>query len=538
MKKLFPVFFFIFFFSLSSPAQPLYPHWTKFFGGTMSEIPRDAVATFDGGVVFTGLTSSYDGDVPYSPPDTLNGMRYNIMVGKIDSNKQLEWMKVYGGQQWDYAYKVIQMNDGGYAVLAQTNSSDGDVTWNRGTDDIWLLRLDPSGNLLWQKTYGSSWSDQAVALTETSDGSFIVLGRSNGSDYDVPFHYGTSQFDYDFFLLKLDDTGSIKWSKTIGGYGNEGSSGSVFEANGGYYFASYGTSRSEDCVDTSWCPNVYTDYDFYLFFLDTSGNILWSRSYGGSGGEGVRSAFWDSRDSSIVMIGTTSSTDFMVSESYNGVTSVWAIKTDMNGNLNWETTLGDTSQDNNIVDMTIADQGYFIGITFLDQLQLHYGSNDMLACLVDTAGVLISDTVMGGSEGDACMAAVPYKDGYAMVSSTKSYSIFPGVNENNNHTQNNQSDLALSFLSNLPLKVDLTSAKQTLKIYPNPAKDKVRIVLPQRGNSGNLNVIDGAGRVIYSEEVRYKSEIDINTGSWAKGAYMVNWKGADGKQGGGKLIIH
>lgn len=210
----------------------------------------------------------------------------------------------------------------------------------------------------------------------------------------------------------------------------------------------------------------------------------------------------------------------------------------MNGNLNWETTLGDTSQDNNIVDMTIADQGYFIGITFLDQLQLHYGSNDMLACLVDTAGVLISDTVMGGSEGDACMAAVPYKDGYAMVSSTKSYSIFPGVNENNNHTQNNQSDLALSFLSNLPLKVDLTSAKQTLKIYPNPAKDKVRIVLPQRGNSGKLNVIDGAGRVIYSEEVRYKSEIDINTGSWAKGAYMVNWKGADGKQGGGKLIIH
>ncbi|HYD20571.1 MAG TPA: hypothetical protein VEB40_03775, partial [Flavipsychrobacter sp.] len=106
MKKLFTFFFFIFSFSLSGAAQPLYLHWTKFFGGTMSETPRDAVATSDGGIVFTGNTSSFDGDIPYSSPDTNNGMRYNLMVGKIDSNKQLAWMKVYGGQREDYGYRV------------------------------------------------------------------------------------------------------------------------------------------------------------------------------------------------------------------------------------------------------------------------------------------------------------------------------------------------------------------------------------------------------------------------------------------------
>ncbi|HYD22215.1 MAG TPA: hypothetical protein VEB40_12120, partial [Flavipsychrobacter sp.] len=102
MKKLFKVFFFIFFICFQAKAQHLYLHWTQFFGGTMTEAPRDGVATSDRGVVFTGTTSSFDGDIPYSSPDTNNGMRYNLMVGKIDSNKQLAWMKVYGGQREDY----------------------------------------------------------------------------------------------------------------------------------------------------------------------------------------------------------------------------------------------------------------------------------------------------------------------------------------------------------------------------------------------------------------------------------------------------
>ncbi|HYD21212.1 MAG TPA: hypothetical protein VEB40_07055 [Flavipsychrobacter sp.] len=143
MKKLFALFF-IFSFCLGSvcQAQPLALYSTKFFGGTLDETIRDAIQTNDGGIVFTGGSASIDGDVPVTLPDTNNSLRYNIMVGKIDSNKQLSWLKIYRGQRKDFGYRVIQTNDGGYAVLGHTESSDGDVAVNRGQDDIWLLRLD------------------------------------------------------------------------------------------------------------------------------------------------------------------------------------------------------------------------------------------------------------------------------------------------------------------------------------------------------------------------------------------------------------
>ena len=210
---------------------------TKFFGGTLDETIRDAIQTNDGGIVFTGGSASIDGDVPVTPPDTNNSLRYNIMVGKIDSNKQLSWLKIYRGQRWDFGYRVIQTNDGGYAVLGHTESSDGDVAVNRGQDDIWLLRLDSVGNLLWAKTFGSSLSDQAISLAQTSDNCFLILGRSTGSDYDVPFHYNSFSFQYDFLVLKTDSSGNLIWSKTIGGNGDETATGSIFEAAGGYYIA-------------------------------------------------------------------------------------------------------------------------------------------------------------------------------------------------------------------------------------------------------------------------------------------------------------
>ncbi len=88
----------------------------------------------------------------------------------------------------------------------------------KGSNDIWLLRLDDSGNLLWEKTYGSSQADVAISIANTPDGGLILLGATNGSDGDVPFHYGDI-FALDWLVIKTDSLGNVQWSKDIGGTG-------------------------------------------------------------------------------------------------------------------------------------------------------------------------------------------------------------------------------------------------------------------------------------------------------------------------------
>jgi hypothetical protein len=541
MKKFFCIsLIFLFFFAAVGQAQPLYLHWTKFFGGTLSEVVHDAIPSNNGSIVFTGLACSIDGDIPSSPPDTNNSLRYNLMVGKIDSNKQLSWVKIYRGQRKDHGYCVINLLDGGYAVLGSTESSDGDVSWNRGSEDIWLLRLDANGDLLWQRTFGSTYSDQPLSLTQTADSSFVILGRSNGFDYDVPFHYGTSQFDYDFLVLKVNSSGELIWSKTIGGYGDEGLEGSIFEVNGGYYFASFSNSKDNDCVDTSWCQGTYTGNDCYLFFLDTSGTVQWAKSYGGSEGDGFRRAFFDVRDSTIILVGTTGSTDYMVTQNnWPQVSSLWVVKTDLNGNLIWEKRMGDTAATNFDPSITAVDGGYMVscGEEEDNQQTYHIGQDDVVLRLLDTAGTILAEKMIGGLKVERLASAVPYKQGYAVVGYTGSYTFIEGVNENTNHTSAFQSDVFISAVNDFLLEIrDLKSRSESeIKVYPNPAKEKITIELPANDIKGILTIRDGQGKLVYKEKQKNATKVDIDISGWAKGGYVVQWIGK--AQYAVKLII-
>ncbi|HYD21211.1 MAG TPA: T9SS type A sorting domain-containing protein, partial [Flavipsychrobacter sp.] len=286
-----------------------------------------------------------------------------------------------------------------------------------------------------------------------------------------------------------------------------------------------------------WCPGISTFHDYYLFFLDTSGNIQWSKSYGGTDADAVRNAFWDERDSTIVMIGITSSTNHMVSQSYAGVTSVWLIKTDVNGNLLWETTLGDTLQDNVNADVMPADEGYFVGGTLEDILQMHYGFGDILTYCIDTNGAIIRQGIIGGSGGDVCAAVVPFQSSYAVIGRSSTFLFAEGINENSNHTQNNQSDVTLSSLYDYPLKIKDVSSGAKLKVYPNPAKDIVKVVLPNN-SEGILVITDASGRLILQQAVKNKTELDIVTKDWAKGIYSLKWGATNGRNFTAKLTIN
>ena len=129
--------------------------WAKTFGGSLEDDANSIIETPDGGYVVLGFTLSNDGDI--SDKTTTDA---DFWVFKTNTAGELQWSKTYGGSADDRATKIINTNDGGFAVIGYTRSNDGDVSQNNGFYDFWLLKLDTSGNMLWEKSYGFSGNDQ------------------------------------------------------------------------------------------------------------------------------------------------------------------------------------------------------------------------------------------------------------------------------------------------------------------------------------------------------------------------------------------
>ncbi|MBL7720018.1 MAG: T9SS type A sorting domain-containing protein [Flavipsychrobacter sp.] len=528
MKKLF-LSVFVLCYGFVCEAQPLYVNWTKFIGGAVGDISYTATATVDGGIVFAGMTGDTSGlgDIPASPPDSQSILANNLLVGKLDSNRQLAWVKVYGGHRIDRALKVIQVSDGGYAVLGETESFDGNISFNRGKTEFWLIRLDGSGNLLWEKTYGSSDSESPLSLAATVDGGFIMLGTSQGSDYDVPFHYGMAQFNQDWFVIKVDSLGTIQWAKTLGGNGDESfNRGSIIEALDGYYLVGTSNSKDNDCTDTSWHAGVNSGYDVFMLKLDTAGNVLWNKSYGGSENEESAVGIFDPRDSSLLIAVRSISHDYMLPNSYT-VPVLWTFKTDMNGNMIWGTVAGDSLLYTSPIGiLPYGDSSYL--------LTTWRFTNYWLA-IIDSIGNFDYYKKVGGASDETSLpATVPYKGGYAVVGTTMSSSMHEGGHIN---SCRGAKDVFVSGLNDYFLPVGLKNnlvSQGKLEVYPNPSQGKVRIMLPV-DDKGAITISDNAGRKILQRKTK-ESELNIETSNWPKGIYLVTWEGNDGSKSSAKLI--
>jgi hypothetical protein len=208
--------------------------WQKTLGGSFGELAYSIKQTIDGGYIVAGLTHSNDGDVSGN-----HGFNDCWLV-KLTSIGLIEWKKTIGGTEYDIPYSIQQTNNGGYIIAGQTGSNNGDVSGNHGSSDYWVIKLTSLGAIEWQKTLGGTTYDEATSIQQTNDGGYIVTGYSNSNDGDVSGNHG----DYDFWMVKLTNIGSIEWQKSLGGSDRE-ESYSIKQTNDGGYIAS-GVSYSND----------------------------------------------------------------------------------------------------------------------------------------------------------------------------------------------------------------------------------------------------------------------------------------------------
>ncbi len=500
----------------NTSGQGLHIDSTRFITGNKSGTDIEyAIPTQDKGIFFVGFESRNPGGIiPYFPTDT--GLE-NVMIGKIDSNRQISWIRVYGGSRDEAAVSACQTPDGGYAVLAQTESSNGNVTGFKGTDDIWLLRTDQTGNLLWAKCYGSTQSDVPGSIANTPDHGLIFFGTTNGSDGDVPLHYG-GMFSLDWIVIKTDSAGNVQWSKTLGGTNYEVENGSILSVDSSYYLISSSDSKNHDCTDTAWHPGAYTNYDYHVLKLNDTGKVLWDSSYGGSGVDEVNYAMYDSRDSTIVMTGITESSNYMVT-GFHGFQDMWIVKVKKNGAMVWQKALGDINEDYGTGICATATGGYLVnGWTHPGT-----GGGDCWLFALDNAGNEVENRLYGGSGYDISTAIVPYLNGYAALGNSGSLVFTEGA------TYGNFCGYGpfVSYIDSVTVGVkDMPLLVNELRVEPNPANGTVGVHF-KAGQQGKITLLNSTGQVMYRKAVVTGSmEIDIS--GWPAGMYIVVWNDADG----------
>lgn len=183
--------------------------WRGYFGGTNNDRAHAVVQADDGGFVMSGFTESDDFDV-----NTSRGS-YDFWVVKVDDKGNLVWKNSFGGSGIERAQDIANTADGGFVITGNTFSNDVDISKNNGESDIWLVKIDAAGELVWEKTFGGSQFDAAQSVSLSKDGGFIIVGNSKSIDKDVTNNVGEN----DIWLIKTDANGNMTWQKTFGGVG-------------------------------------------------------------------------------------------------------------------------------------------------------------------------------------------------------------------------------------------------------------------------------------------------------------------------------
>ncbi|MFI5196108.1 MAG: T9SS type A sorting domain-containing protein [Chitinophagales bacterium] len=324
--------------------------WQKSYGGSDNDDPYSVQQTTDGGYVFAGKSKSVDGDV------TGNHGVEDFWIVKVDDTGRIQWENSYGGSGQDVALSMQQTTDGGYIVAGFTKSADGDVTINHGGEDVWVIKLSSTGSLVWQKTYGGTGDDLATSIQQTTDGGYIVAGISNSTDGDVTGNHGGN----DIWILKLSATGSIVWENSYGGSGDEADGDEAYPGtvqqtiDGGYVFA--GTTNSTDGDVTGYHGGLL--FDYWVVKVSATGSMVWAKCFGGTGDD---DAYFvqQTRDTGYIVTGTSNSTNGDITHNL-GTYDYWILKLNSSGNLVWEKNYGGSLDDYGFCIHPTSDSEYIV----------------------------------------------------------------------------------------------------------------------------------------------------------------------------------
>ena len=286
--------------------------FVKTFGGSNHDKGNFVQQVADGGYIIIGYTQSF-------------GSGYSDMwLIKTDLEGNEQWTQSYGGTSSDEGKSVMETTDGGYIITGFTRS------FGNGASDVWLIKTDSKGNETWNQTFGGNKHDYGQSVQETTDGGYIITGRTSS--------FGNG--DFDLWLIKTDVDGNQQWNHTFGGDDYDEGISVEQTIDGGYFITGRTSSFGNGNLEV------------WLIKTDSYGNEILNQISGAiSANRG--NSFHQTADGGYIITGS-------IFSSGNGSLDVWLIKTDSEGNDEWDKTFGGNYYDEgNCVQQTM-DGGYII----------------------------------------------------------------------------------------------------------------------------------------------------------------------------------
>ncbi len=383
--------------------------WVKTFGGSKEDNLLSIVESEDGGYTAFGFTQSNDGDV--SGKTTTDS---DYWVVKFTREGEISWNKTYGGTGDDRGEKIIKTNDGGYVLIGYSRSNDGDVSVNAGLQDYWIVKINASGDLQWERSFGFPGIDRAFSVIQSKDNGYFITGfldvtASDGGGNDKKENsqkHGVGEF----WGIKLDADGNKEWRHYFGGTNNDRSYDVIQTEDGG--FLMIGSSESDDYDVT----NSKGSYDFWAVKVNPEGTLVWQKSFGGSEID-VGYAIASTGNGKYIIVGDSRSNDGDISDA-KGNADLWAIQIDGNGNLIWQKSLGGAEFDTGRGIHKTREGNFIItgnSRSSDEDIDQNRGQSDVLTILINEDGDVLWKSTLGGSEDEFATGCIQTIDEKVMV---------------------------------------------------------------------------------------------------------------------------
>ena len=492
------------------------------YGSLFADYGNRTIQTHDGNFIVVGSTDGF-------------GSSGNVFMMKVDSTGSVLWLKDYAGINYDEAFDVLEVSGKEIIVCGATNS------FGAGSVDGFLMKTDSMGNLDWAKSYGNVYGDYFLRINEDGAGGFFVAGyaqKSNGATQ------GT-------VLIRVDSFGNVIWKTWVSAWVTQGSdwypidltmceSGGVILAaaddNGskincwkfslsgnliwsqGYSAISQGHRITEDIYGnvylTSYQYGVAASVDMAVLKLNSSGVVIWNKSYGGTYVDQAR-AISKTADGGIVLCGRTNSIG-------NGDYDACLVKLDSSGSVDWGMAYGTVWYESPTSVTQTSDGGYLMsGFTYsfgnnADSLKIHLVKTDPL-----------------GDAGCNSIVWNPIVMNYTittrppLVTDTISLQVNPFV-----WTVNTRSFYDPSICN--PTSADEINSMDGFSISPNPFTSRISIAVG-KGNMDDcsLTIRNTEGQIVYCAHGKIKTVIDLDFLS--QGIYFLEMT-ADGERAVRKIV--
>lgn len=436
--------------------------WTKKYRGNLPDGGEKIIRNNENGFVISGYTDRITGGDEFS----------DVFVLNLNSDGDTIWTRKFGGIKSSYSFDIINTSDSGYIITGYT---ENDLTWR----DIYVLKIDKNGNLIWSKTYGNNYgnnyNDDASSAVETKDKGFIIAGTTHNIKNDG---------NESPYILKLNEFGDTLWTKTLNGYLTRGGCVGIVQTY-------------DSGLIITGATGVYPNTNIQVIKLNQSGDIIWSTKIKGSKYDEARSLI-QTMDSSIVIVGN-SQIDLnifthLVRVDKNGELKIKAIDDtiDIFENLPKETIIGKV---NGLIG------GNALG-NFTNGYKLEYTNlNSAVFIQPNNGNISVLDSSLIDYE------TIQSFDLFVKVTDS--------VNSDFSHILVKIKDVYENYSSIQNLKTDL------FNIYPNPSSGLVQINSELKSEKLTIELFDINGKTINKQIVERKDKIIINYTNYPKGLYYL-----------------